>query len=167
MLTKFKSLKFRTKVAVGSVAVATSLAAGGVAFAYVTGASGSGAGTATATAPANLSNLVTTASIANPVAFGGSQSISLEVDNTANAYSVGWAHDTVSIASVSTTTPACPSGSFTVTPGTTDAGGAGTVGASTTTTVSSGYTLNFVDLGSTSNQTGCESATVTFSSSVS
>jgi hypothetical protein len=161
-MSKIKNMKLRYKIAAGVTAGAMVIGGAGVAFAYVTGGSGSGGGTATATAPTE-NNLTTSASITNPVSFGGSQPISITVTN-GNTYSLGWANDSVSLASVSTTSPACPAGSFTVTG---SSAGSGVVGAGTSTTVSSGFTLNFVDLGTSSNQTGCEAATVTFSSSVS
>lgn len=172
-----KDMKLRTKLAVGSTAVAASMLAGGAAFAYFAGGSSSGSGSGmagTASAP-TLSNLLTTAALnTGSVSYDGSAStIDTTVSNT-NPYSLGWGHDTVTIASV---TPApnksCiqdgTHNSFVLTGSGTAASGTvgpGTLATPVTSTIFSGFSVAFQDLGAAYDQSGCIGATINFNDSV-
>lgn len=92
-MSKFSNMKFRTKVAFGATAVAASLAAGGVAFAFISGGAGTGSGNATGTS--SLATSVTsgalTVTVSEPTALtpgAAASTVTVTIHDT-ETYSIG------------------------------------------------------------------------------
>lgn len=95
-MTKFKALKFRTKLAVGGGVVAATVMAGGAAFAYITGGSGTGTGDATATSslPTGLTVTVSEPTTLTPGAAASTVTVTI---HDTNSYSVHFNGVTVAL----------------------------------------------------------------------
>ena len=149
---RIKDMKFRTKLAVGATAVAASLAAGGVAFAYISGGSGSGVGSVSTSAP-TLSGLTVTSATATATFNGADDAISVVLHNGAT-YSISAGSIDVAVG----TLPAnCSAGSFVM--DTSHVAGPFIVPAGGNSSTITGATVKFVD-STTADQTGCTTAPI-------